>query len=54
MTHEFERKLTLQLWLRVRALMLRRLKVNMGTNKTLSKFKVSGNLTKPTRLIATT
>ena len=54
MTDEFERKLTLQLWLRVRTLMLRRLKVKMGTKKTLSKFKVSNNLTEPTRLIATT
>ena len=54
MTLEFERKLTLQLRLRVRALMLRRLKVNMGTNKTLSKFKVLDNFIEFTRLIATT
>ena len=54
MKHEFERKLTLQLWLRVGALMPRRLKVNMGTNKTLLKFKVLGNFTEPTQLIAIT
>ena len=54
MTHEFKRKLTLQLWLRVKTLMLRRLKLNMGTNKTLSKLKVLDNFIEPTRLIATT